>query len=488
MAPFGMITTTSKYHFLLLLLFFFSSCKPTVEEVVSPEEDKVPNEPYLAFAGAEGGGAYTTGGTTGTVLYVVSLRDAVDAANTPGTFRYAVSQNYPRTIVFRVSGVIHLAAPLEIRSGNLTIAGQTAPGDGICLADYPVSIHANNVIMRFIRIRMGDKTASEGDALTCKGCKDILIDHCSFSWSTDECVSCYANENFTLQYCFITESLRQSVHLKGGHGYGGIWGGKNATFHHNLLAHHDSRNPRFDHDYVDNTCKGPIDHVNNVIYNWGGNSCYGGEGVDEARKINMIANYYKAGPATKKKNRIVEPTHSCGYCSEEGNVVPALFYVADNYVDGYADVTTDNWLGVQPRDESVKEQCRATQPWTLNYSVATQTAEAAYEKVLAVGGASLVRDAVDTRIVEEVRDGKYTYTGSNGSTKGLIDSQEDVGGWPTYTMSAVPADSDTDGMPDDWEVANGLDPKNREDAQKRTLNYPYTNFETYLNGLVAHLY
>lgn len=169
-------------------------------------------------------------------------------------------------------------------------------------------VKASNVIMRFLRFRMGDQNKVEGDALSINDHSRIIVDHCSFSWSTDECVSCYGNTDFTLQYCFITESLRKSVHVKGNHGYGGIWGGTNASFHHNLLAHHDSRNPRFDHSYVNNKCFGPIDYVNNVVYNWGGNSTYGGEGYDQVRKINMVNNYYKYGPATSKKNRLVDPT------------------------------------------------------------------------------------------------------------------------------------------------------------------------------------
>ncbi len=462
-----------------LLLLSLVGC-----EKIEGEVDNTPPSPVLAFPGAEGGGAYTTGGRGGQVYHVTTLED--DGKHV-GSLRHILKEPGAKIVVFDVAGVIELKSQLNIEEGAVTIAGQTAPGGGICIAGFPVVIKTSNVIIRFVRFRMGDKNAVEGDALSCIGRKNILIDHCSFSWSTDECVSCYGNENFTLQYCFITESLRKSVHLKGGHGYGGIWGGKNATFHHNLLAHHDSRNPRFDHDYVDNTCKGPIDHVNNVIYNWGGNSAYGGEGANEPRKINMVANYYKYGPATSKKNRIVEPTHSCSSCAEQGKVIPGLFYVADNYVFGYNDVTADNWMGVQPRSESVKAQCKADARWETKPAVTPQTAEAAYEKVLAVGGASLMRDKIDARIVDEVRLGKYTYKGSNGSQNGLIDSQEDVGGWPTYTGTAL-IDTDKDGIPDDWENTHGLDRLKRSDALLYTLDKNYTNIEVYLNELVQHLY
>ena len=208
---------------------------------------------------------FAKGGRGGEVFYVSSLEDKT----VPGTLRYAITQPGAKIIVFNVSGTIYLSRELEITEGALTIAGQTAPGDGICIAGYPMKVKADDVIIRFLRFRMGDINQVEGDALTINDCKNVIVDHCSFSWSTDECVSCYGNTDFTLQYCFITESLRNSVHGKGKHGYGGIWGGTNATFHHNLLAHHDSRNPRFDHDYVNSLCAGPIDYVNNVVYNWG---------------------------------------------------------------------------------------------------------------------------------------------------------------------------------------------------------------------------
>ena len=312
------IYTKIGYLFLALSLCI-SACQGGGDE---PE----PITPVLAFPGAEGGGSLTNGGRGGVVIHVTTLEDSRDKETgqpTVGTLRRAVQMDGTRTIVFDVSGTIQLSKQLDITSGNVTIAGQTAPGDGICIAGYPVVVKASNVIIRFMRFRMGDQNKVEGDALSINDHKNIIIDHCSFSWSTDECVSCYGNTDFTLQYCFITESLRRSVHVKGNHGYGGIWGGTNATFHHNLLAHHDSRNPRFDHSYVNNKCFGPVDYVNNVVYNWGGNSTYGGEGYDQARKINMVNNYYKYGPATgsSKRSRLVDPTVSCEYCSNAKNKV-----------------------------------------------------------------------------------------------------------------------------------------------------------------------
>ena len=437
----------------------------------------------LAFPEAQGGGKYATGGRGGVVLHVTSLSDD---PQDPGSLRHAINVGGARTIVFDVAGTIQLSSMLNISNGSLTIAGQSAPGDGICIAGYPVVVKASNVIIRFVRFRMGDEHNVEGDALTIVGRKNIMIDHCSFSWSTDECVSCYGNTDFTLQYCFITESLRNSVHGKGRHGYGGIWGGTNATFHHNLLAHHDSRNPRFDHYYVNQTCFGPIDYVNNVVYNWGGNSTYGGEGVKQARQINMVNNYYKPGPATSKKERLLDPTVSCSNCSPYGAVVPAKFYLQGNYMYGSPQVTADNWQGSTVQTEAVKASTRWTEGLTM--LTAEESAEQALETVLAKAGCSFHRDAIDVRIAEEVRNGSATCKGSNGSTGGLIDTQKDAGGWPMLRTEEPQKDTDRDGIPDAWEEAHGLNPKSNADGKIETLVSGYSNLEVYLNDIVKHLY
>lgn len=449
-----------------------------------------------AFPGAEGGGMYATGGRGGKVLHVTSIKDGSEE----GTLRWAVSQKGARTVVFDVAGIIELKSTLKISNGDLTIAGQTAPGDGICLKNYPLQINASNVIVRFIRCRMGDETGAEDDALSASHkdgswCSDIIIDHCSVSWSTDECASFYGNENFTLQYCIISESLRTSVHGKGTHGYGGLWGGNNASFHHNLLIHHDSRNPRFDHDYLC-TARGPVHFINNVTYNWGGNSGYGGEsrpGCDP-RQINIVNNWYRPGEGSSNRARIVNPTTKCSNCNpdDQYSVTPGLFYVSGNFMYGSDKVTADNWEGVEPDDKNQKDKVRSDS-FMGSHKGTLHNAEDAMESVLTYAGASLARDRIDTRLAKETREGSYTYKGSKGGTKGIIDTQEDVGGWPAYKASdeqlAIVTDTDLDGIPDWYETLFGLDGKDSTDAALSTIDPEgrYTNLEMYLHYLVKDI-
>lgn len=473
------MTTSIKTSILLLgLALCFTACRGD-----EPGPEPQPAASVIAFPGADGGGKYTTGGRGGVVVHVTTLSDEKDKSTGQpviGTLRKALEMDGARTIVFDVSGTINLSKQLEIKSGNVTIAGQTAPGDGICIAGYPVVVKASNVIIRFLRFRMGDQNKVEGDALSINDRHNIIVDHCSFSWSTDECVSCYGNTDFTLQYCFITESLRESVHIKGTHGYGGIWGGTNASFHHNLLAHHDSRNPRFDHSYVNNKCFGPVDYVNNVVYNWGGNSTYGGEGYDHPRQINMVNNYYKYGPSTgsNKRNRLVDPTISCSYCSDGHTLIPGQFWLQGNVMDGAADVTADNWKGSTVKTDAVKASAR----WTTGLTALTneQSAGEALETVLAKAGCALHRDALDTRIVSDVRS-------RNGK---LINTPSEAGGYPTITEihREDGYDTDRDGMPDTWEDANGLNKNSSADGKLYTLDQQYTNLEVYLNSLVKDLF
>lgn len=468
--------------FFACLASLFMACKKT-------EDPETPQEPtdVLAFEGADGGGKYVTGGRGNTIYVVNSLEDDVTNPQ-PGTLRFALTQKGKRVVIFNISGNIDLDEELVIKNGDLTVLGQSAPGDGICISGYPLIVKADNVILRFLRFRLGDERGREADALSVgEGHKDIMIDHCSCSWSTDECVSIYGVTNLSVQYCFITEALRKSVHPKNEHGYGGIWGGKNATFHHNLLAHHDSRNPRFDHEYVDRTCHGPLDFVNNVVYNWGTHPAYGGEGVGEARKINFVNNYYKPGPATNNKTQLVQPWTSCDNCSPLGTVIPPKVYLDGNCLDGSPSVTADNWKG----SSQPKNVAGVDTRWTdgLTPLANEETAENAYETVLTKAGCSLHRDAIDERIVTEVRNGSYTYTGSKGSKNGLIDSQDDVHGREVeYKTYDQPVDTDGDGIPDAWEDAHGMDKNNFMDAKETSVKASYMNIEVYLNELVAHLY
>lgn len=310
-------------------------------------------QPVPAFPGAEGGGRFATGGRYGAVYAVTNLNDAG-----PGSLREGLSHGN-RTIIFKVSGVIHLEQTLRIRHDSITIAGQTAPGDGICLADYTFSVQASNVIIRYLRCRLGDRRSDADDALhaTTHGSSkefihDIIIDHCSLSWAVDEVGTFYGVRNFTLQWCILSQSLFNSVHPKGDHGYGGIWGGDHASFHHNLLADNSSRNPRFGGSrYSGEPEREIVDFRDNVIFNWGAiNSVYGGEGGH----YNMINNYYQAGPATpgdrikssatNKRNRILNYTHF--YYARDAAIYPdtvwgGRFYIAGNFVQGYPDVSQD---------------------------------------------------------------------------------------------------------------------------------------------------
>ncbi|MFY9152327.1 MAG: T9SS type A sorting domain-containing protein [Prolixibacteraceae bacterium] len=439
-----------------------------------------------AFPGAEGHGKYTTGGRGGKVIYVTNLED-----NTlPGSLRYAVTQSGPRIVVFAVSGTIQLKSVLDIKNANITIAGQTAPGDGICLRDYSVTNNADNVIIRYMRFRMGDETKQQNDCIWGRNHKNIILDHCSMSWNTDECSSFYDNTNFTMQWCLLSESLRISVHDKGSHGYGGIWGGKNASFHHNLLADHDSRNPRFcGSRYSNRPDLEKVDYRNNVIFNWGANSCYAAEGGS----YNMVNNYYKAGPASSSssKARIIEPYADDGSNSQPMGVY-GKFYITGNVMTSSTAVTEDNWIGVNPNSSFATRAPGVTKndlksdsefPFT---PVSTHTAEIAYQKVLDFVGASLVRDTVDRRIIQDTRTGNPTFmTGGNGSKNGLIDTQSAVGGWPELISALALTDTDLDGMPDDWEDANGLKKNDASDAQLTTVDGIYPNVEVYLNSLVA---
>jgi pectate lyase len=431
----------------------------------------------IAFPGAEGFGRFASGGRGGQVIYVTNLNNSG-----AGSLRAAVTASGPRTVVFAVGGTIQLQSTLRITNGNLTIAGQTAPGGGICLAGYPLDPSgASNVIIRFIRSRLGDTAALENDAFNCRYATDVIIDHCSFSWGIDETATAYDNTRFTMQWCVISESLRDSVHDKGVHGYGGIWGGLGASFHHNLIAHHDSRNPRLNGARYHLTENELVDFRNNVIYNWRSNSCYGGEPASATvpSRQNLINNYYKYGPATASniRSRILSPSALDGSYG--------LFHVSGNFVRGSTTITADNWAGgVQGLNSSQLAAIKAENPFSVA-PVITQDATDAYPLVLAKAGCVIpFRDPVDARIVQETTNGTTTFTGSRGGLQGIIDSQTDVGGWPLLDAGTAPLDTDGDGMPDAWELANNLNPTNASDRNLTDAN-GYTRLENYLNSLAS---
>ena len=465
----------------------------------------------LAFPGAEGGGRFASGGRGGAVYEVTNLHDAG-----PGSLRDAVSKPN-RTIVFRTSGIIHLKSALRLGQDNMTIAGQTAPGAGICIAGYTVSIQANNMIIRYLRCRLGDGNKDADDALNSTSrtapyryYDRIIIDHCSLSWAVDEVGTFYGVRNFTLQWCILSESLYHSVHPKGKHGYGGIWGGFNASFHHNLIADHSSRNPRFcGSRYSGQPDSERVDFRNNVIYNWGNiNSVYGGE----AGHYNMVNNYYKPGPATpgnhtersarNLRNRILQYTSY--YEARDAAKYPdtvwgGKFYIQGNYVEGYPDVSRDNWtFGVQKdryyRADALIRKARQSAPFPFA-PVTTETASEAYRRVLDSAGAILPeRDTIDRIIVKETRMGSAYYEGRTygqirregiSHPSGIIDSPKDAGGYPLYPATPGPQDTDHDGMPDAWETAKGLNPRDGSDGHRYTLDKSYTNLEVYLNAITA---
>ena len=487
-----------------------------------------------AFPGAEGHGRYVTGGRGGTVYHVTNLNDSGT-----GSLRDAVSKSN-RIIVFDVGGIIALTKELTIKD-NITIAGQTAPAPGITLRYYTVRPGANNII-RFIRFRRGEeKDVNDGaDATWQREKNGIVFDHCSFSWSIDEIASFYDNRNFTMQWCTLGEALANPGHSKGEHSFGGIWGGKGASFHHNFLCHMQNRAPRFcgaryNWDGYDKTKYSSsiqaeiVDFRNCVMYNWGnGNGCYGGTG---GGNINIVNNYYKAGPATTNKTRVIQVCVATsdnasgspfmGYCARyyiNGNYVTAAGTKAENYdwsgviydngtytINGERYCPDDKHLygdNVEYSKNSSGVDCvkiKLDAPAETG-EVTTHNAQKAYEKVLAYGGASLYRDAVDARYMDEAENGTTHYIGSatktgDGKTithrKGIIDFVKDQG---TYTLASTsrPAgwDSDRDGIPDEWEIANGLNPNDASDGQKKTIDTEkgwYTNLEVYMNSLVEQI-
>lgn len=472
----------------------------SIAALVQANTTSIAQNNTLAFPGAEGFGRYTTGGRGGKVYHVTNLNDSGE-----GSLRWANNQQGPRTIVFDVSGTIQLKSELRIKE-NTTIAGQTAPGDGICIAGYQVTLGSNNIV-RYLRFRPGDENGGEPDGLGAMDCENIIVDHCSVSWSVDECLSVYGSKNITVQWCIASQSLCNSTHSKKTHGYGGNWGGSGASYHHNLIAHHVSRTPRLGPRPGTQTDE-RMDMRNNVIYNWTGNGCYGGEGMN----INIVNNYYKPGPGTPKGTpgmRIASVnirTNNYTHHNTTPNQWDVMWHVwGKYYVNGnvnalYPEVAQDNWTyGMYNQIDSIgndgtytsktKDTIRLNTPIAYEY-VTTHSAEKAYEQVLSYAGASLHRDTLDKIIISDTRNGKATFT-ANGNSAGIIDHPSDVSGygwdkWPTLNQTEPKPDTDGDGIPDEWETAHGLNPNNATDGN--TVNADgYTNLELYINNIVRNI-
>ena len=506
-----------------------------------------------AFPGAEGHGRYVTGGRGGKIVHVTNLNDSGT-----GSFREAVKSGN-KIIVFDVAGVIALKSDLKF-ADNITILGQTAPSPGITLRYYTVQPGSNNII-RFIRIRRGqEKNINDGaDASWQRNKTGIIFDHCSFSWSIDEVASFYDNNNFTMQWCTVAESLTNPGHSKGAHGYGGIWGGKLASFHHNFVAHLMNRGPRFNgarygwtgytnnKEYStykwQNTVQAEnVDFRNCVMYNAQG-TCYGGPGGGQ---INIVNNYYKAGPSHSLKgttlnglkvdvstgkergsqDRITLVTLSTQSNSDKNH--PELYDMTSRYyINGNTTETTKgskttnkDWKGVSYDKGVPSQNGEYYSPDANNYygdavahttisgkscvkikmdepaptgQVTTHSAAEAYEKVLAYVGASLYRDEIDARYMEEAKTGTATYKGSITNSPGIIDKVSDVKGYTeaNFGTGTRPADFDTDkdGIPDEWEKANGLNPNDASDALTYSLDKKgyYKNIEVYANSLVENI-
>jgi len=429
---------------------------------------------------------FATGGRGGKVIEVTNLKD-----EGPGSLRAALQTQGPRIIVFRVAGIIQLASNLDIDHPDVTIAGQSAPGDGICLANHSLNINTHNVILRHLRVRRGRPEGGQGsDNIGGNPEGQVIVDHCTTSWGMDENLSLYRHMkampdgsraklpvvNLTIQWCISSEALNASNHA-----FGGTWGGQDATFHHNLFACNTGRNPSIG-------MGGEFDYRNNVIFNWRHRSMDGG---DETSLMNVINNYYKPGPATNANMRSViarieeRDTYSPGRRWEAGQWYspmgkrPGKWYVAGNFVEGFPEVTADNWKGMRAMSRAAAPGAARVHTPFEAWPVQQETAQAAFESVVARAGATLPRrDAVDKRVTRMVRTGKVT------PGNGIINDPQEVGGYPNYRFAPedVPVDTDHDGMPDAWETQHDLNPNQADDGPSDADGDGYTNVEEYLNG------
>ncbi|PRY52848.1 pectate lyase [Arcticibacter pallidicorallinus] len=449
---------------------------------IPPHPPRLPEAVIPAFPGAWGGGMFTAGGRGGKVFAVTNLNDSG-----AGSLRAALEAKGPRIVVFRVAGTVKALTDLNINDPYITIAGQSAPGDGICIAGT-LNINTHNVIVRHVRVRRGVPTGGQGDDnIGGNPQHHIIIDHCSTSWGMDENISLYRTmrpsldgktqikdpaENVTIQWTISSEALDAR-----GHAFGGTWGGNPSTFHHNLFASNTARNPSIG-------MSGPFDFRYNVIFNWRHRSIDGG---DETSMVNLINNYFRPGPATNENMRAVfarieeRSMYSPGSAWKDGDWYPKAanrpgkWYVAGNIMHDNKELTHNNWAGMR----GPERLARVNTPFEGWPVAPHQTADVAFESVLAKAGATLPkRDAVDKRVVEMVRTGKtMTQTG-------IIKEISEVGGYPTlsYKPGQVPVDTDGDGMPDEWERKYKLDPKNPNDGAMDADGDGYTNVEEYLNG------
>jgi hypothetical protein len=428
---------------------------------------------HLAFPGAEGYGRFAAGGRGGRVIEVTTLAD-----DGPGSLREAVEAEGPRTVVFRVGGEIRLKSKLTAKNPYLTVAGQTAPGDGICVRGYTFGCYGSrDCIIRHVRIRVGDESGETNDGSGAGGCDHTIYDHCSISWSIDEGFSSRGGQNITVQRCLIAEALNLSVHKKyvgtgKGHSYAGSISGDVGSFHHNLLAHCAGRNWSLAGglDRGGKRLAGRLDLRNNVIYNWKDRTTDGG-----VLELNYVNNLYLPGPASRVFT-LLKP--------DPGDPDRGMrAYMAGNVIDGKVG-PDDNWrVAVVPAADLPK--VRSDVPLYESH-VTTQSAREAYDGVLADVGATRPRpDAVDRRVIADVRNRSVTFTGSKGKLPGIIDTQADSGGWPEYKGGEPAADADHDGMPDAWERAHGLNPADPADRNGDSDGDGYTNLEDYLNAQAA---
>ncbi|MGI5819867.1 MAG: pectate lyase [Armatimonadota bacterium] len=410
-----------------------------------------------AFPGAEGFGATTPGGRGGQVIAVTNLDDSG-----PGSLRAAVETSGPRIIVFQVGGTIELQSELRVTEPFCTIAGQSAPGGGICLMNHGLAIRGtHDVVVRYLRVRPGDLAGKEVDGISVHESERVVIDHCSASWGVDEVLSVTRSEDVTVQWSIISESLHDSVHGKGPHGMGSLLnynGNGGISFHHNIYAHHNSRNPR--PGGLEGEPGFTLDFRNHVIYNWGSACGYNDE---DPQKINYVANYLRPGPSTRE-NQVRRAFRILG--------VATSFYAAGNVLDGYPEATDDNWLMIVTSGEVTRERVEATAAHPAPPITEHPASELLSVLARDCGATLPVRDAVDARVIDTIISG----TGS------IINSQNDVGGWPELAAGEALDDSDGDGMPDVWEIEHGLDPHDPTDGPEDLDGDGYTNVEEFLNG------